>query len=416
MNRRDRILAPVLLSLWDVAVRVREDTDMQRRFFRLCVAASALIAAVGCEVLKSENPTSPSVAGPIPGVNITAPKLLEPSAGLSIRFPDQPITLLFENSSTSGQRTISYTVEVAIDEAFTNRVYSRPGLEPGPNGQTALKLPDALASDRTYYWRVWALDGANSGPYSAVSPFSIVPSSALKAPVPLAPVGGVTIATLVPELRALNAVRSGPIGSVSYTFEISDNEAFTAKAATATVAEQALETRVKFSQALIQGGRYFWRLRAYDSTATSPWSVTETFKTPGKAGPVPGPSAPRTIGIDEAASIIRFIYEDNGYHIGSGSSRDLRNLYLERAVAALHFGHSRYNPQGSDSNWCIKNAGAGRPQSDDVIVRCDTRDAWDLIAGIGADGYSWHIDYLGSLTSDQIVYAPSVSALNDLPR
>jgi len=389
---------------------------MQRRFFRLCVAASALIAAVGCEAVKSENPTSPSVAGPIPGVNITAPKLLEPSAGGSIRFPDQPITLLFENASTSGQRAISYTVEVAIDEAFTNRVYSRQGLEPGPDGRTAVKLPDALAPNRTYYWRAQALDGANSGPYSAVSPFSITPASELKAPVPVAPVGGVTIATLAPELRALNAVRSGPIGSVSYTFEISDNESFTAKVATATVAEQVQQTRVTFSQALSQDGRYFWRVRASDSTATSPWSVTESFKTPGKSAPAPVPSASRTIGIDEAASIIRFIYEDNRYQIGSGSSRDLRNLYLERAVAALHFGHSRYNPQGPDSNWCIKNAGAGRPQSDDVIARCDTRDAWDLVSGMGADGYSWHKDYLGRLPSDQIVYAPSASTLNDLPR
>jgi hypothetical protein len=389
---------------------------MQRRFFRLCVAASALIAAVGCEVAKSENPTSPSVAGPIPGVNITAPKLLEPSAGVSIRFPDQPITLLFENSSTNGQRTISYTVEVALDVAFTNQVYSRQGLEPGPNGRTTLKLPDALASDRTYYWRVSALDGANTSPYSAVGPFSIIPASELKAPVPLAPVGGVTVATLAPELRALNAVRSGPIDSVSYTFEISDNEIFTAKVATATVAEQALETRVTLSQALTPNGRYFWRVRAYDSTVTSPWSVTETFKTPAKSVPVPGPSAPRTIGIDEAATLIRFIYEDNRYNIGSGSNRDVRNLYLERAVAALHFGHSRYNPRGPDSNWCIKNGGSGRPQSDDVIVRCDTRDAWDLVAGMGADGYSWHKDYIGRLPSDQIVYAPSASALNDLPR
>jgi hypothetical protein len=32
-------------------------------------------------------------------------------------------------------------------------------------------------------------------------------------------------------------------------------------------------------------------------------------------------------------------------------------------------------PGGGDAGWCIKNGGPGRPQSDDVIARCDTRDA-----------------------------------------
>ena len=46
-----------------------------------------LLTLVGCEAQKSENPLSPSVAGPIPGVEITAPGLLEPSMGTSTRTP-----------------------------------------------------------------------------------------------------------------------------------------------------------------------------------------------------------------------------------------------------------------------------------------------------------------------------------------
>ena len=61
----------------------------------------------------------------------------------------------------------------------------------------------------------------------------------------------------------------------------------------------------------------------------------------------------------------------------------------------MHYGHSRYNPRGPDSNWCIKDAGGGRPISDDVIVRCNSRDAYDLIGGAGANGYSWHVDPIG---------------------
>ncbi len=61
--------------------------------------------------------------------------------------------------------------------------------------------------------------------------------------------------------------------------------------------------------------------------------------------------------------------------------------------------------------WCIKDGGSGRPQSDDVIVRCNSRDAWDLIGGAGANGYSFHVDYIGRLPGDQNVYAPPRSAL-----
>ena len=80
-------------------------------------------------------------------------------------------------------------------------------------------------------------------------------------------------------------------------------------------------------------------------------------------------------------------------------------------MAAVHYGHPRYNPKGPDSGWCIKDGGAGRPQSDDVIVRCGSRDAWDMVGGAGANGYSFHVDYIGRLPGDQNVYPPPRAAL-----
>ena len=49
----------------------------------LCAALTFALA--GCEAQKSSNPLSPSVAGPIPGVNITAPKLVEPAQGFKVQ-------------------------------------------------------------------------------------------------------------------------------------------------------------------------------------------------------------------------------------------------------------------------------------------------------------------------------------------
>jgi hypothetical protein len=122
------------------------------------------------------------------------------------------------------------------------------------------------------------------------------------------------------------------------------------------------------------------------------------------------------ISFEEALGILKTVYGESRYDLGSRSTREQRNVYLERATAVLHYGHPRYNPTGRDPNWCIKNGGPGRPQADDVIVRCDTRDAWDLIAGIGADGWAWAPHYIGRLPGEQRVYPPSESALDALPR
>ena len=60
------------------------------------------VCLAGCEAAKSANPTAPSVAGPIPGVNITAPRALEPYAGSTLAFSGEPQTLLIENAGRSG--------------------------------------------------------------------------------------------------------------------------------------------------------------------------------------------------------------------------------------------------------------------------------------------------------------------------
>ena len=121
--------------------------------------------------------------------------------------------------------------------------------------------------------------------------------------------------------------------------------------------------------------------------------------------------AARSIDINEAAAIIRAVHDGTGANLGGGSSRDSRNAFFAGAVAAVHYGHPRYNPKGPDSGWCIKDGGAGRPQSDDVIVRCGSRDAWDIVGGAGASGYSFHVDYIGRLPGDQNVYPPPRTAL-----
>ena len=74
---------------------------MSRNFPRLALILAATLSAAACESTKSANPLSPTVAGPIPGVNITQPKLLEPGSGWEVNADKQPLTLLIENASST---------------------------------------------------------------------------------------------------------------------------------------------------------------------------------------------------------------------------------------------------------------------------------------------------------------------------
>ena len=160
---------------------------------------------------------------------------------------------------------------------------------------------------------------------------------------------------------------------------------------------------------------YGWRIRAGLDSERGPWSVWGLFRT--VAAPVVvnnNPTAPndgtvgpaRTIGFQEAYSIIKNIHDVGRFNLGGGSSRDYRVDFIFGAVAAIHYGHPRFNPAGGDPSWCVKDAGGGRPPSDDVLVRCDTREAWDSIGGAGGNGYCFHQDYLGRLPGEQNVYPP----------
>lgn len=119
----------------------------------------------------------------------------------------------------------------------------------------------------------------------------------------------------------------------------------------------------------------------------------------------------RDIGINEAFNIIVAYHNRSGADLGRNSSREGRVDWWFSAVAVVHYGHPVHNPGGGDRGWCVKDAGGGRPPSDDVIVRCGSRDFWDLISGAGSTPYSFGITYDGILPSNQNVYAPPLSSL-----
>ena len=134
---------------------------MKLRPIRL-MSGLVLLALAGCQTSKSSTPTAPTVAGPIPGVNISAPGMLEPLQGFKFKESEQPIRLVVQNATTNGVRPLVYTFEVSGDSSFSSKVYSRSNVPPGENNKTSVQI-DRLEIGRAYFWRAWAEDGANTG-------------------------------------------------------------------------------------------------------------------------------------------------------------------------------------------------------------------------------------------------------------
>ncbi|HJZ78640.1 MAG TPA: hypothetical protein VKE51_43230 [Vicinamibacterales bacterium] len=253
------------------------------------LAIIPLTAATACTTSKSANPLSPEVAGPIPGVQISAPKTLEPSSGVKIPVDQQPLTLLAENAGTTGVRPLSYVFQIAADAGFTNIVFSREGVEPGDGGRTSLRLPDRLAPERSYFWRVKAQDGANTGPFSTAAGFDVFTPIVIEPPDLVSPAFNQVDTPLRPTFVVNNAVRSGPVGAITYMFELSDTNTFANKVFQ-EVPEQPNQTSVTPGSDLGYATVYYWHVRAFDSRTLGPWSPTRAFQT--MAQPVAPPPPP----------------------------------------------------------------------------------------------------------------------------
>ena len=106
------------------------------------IASALLLLGLGaCQTSKSSTPTAPTVAGPIPGVNISAPVMLEPAQGFKFKENEQPIRLVIQNATTNGQRALFYTFEVSSDSSFSNKVFSRANIAPGDGNRTSATPP-----------------------------------------------------------------------------------------------------------------------------------------------------------------------------------------------------------------------------------------------------------------------------------
>ena len=254
---------------------------------RNSAARSVLVLAlaaglVGCETERSRNPLSPFIAGPIAGVTISQPTAVTPINGLLIRVGDQPIQLTFSRATSNSERPFWYEVQVSRSDTLTDVVYSADKGDASGEPVDAYELAATLDPEQTYYWRVRALDGANTGPYSATAAFEVFTPLVVDKPTPTAPVGGAVTATRQATLVVNNAPVTGPATSVAYRFEVATDPGFGRVVASMTVPAGSATTTATTGD-LAWETLHYWRSRALaqgqEGEVRGPWSDTATFRT-----------------------------------------------------------------------------------------------------------------------------------------
>jgi hypothetical protein len=253
------------------------------------VVCLALFLSAACETAKSENPLSPTIAGPMEGVNFTPPKGLQPSANRQIKDTEQPFEVVIENASSTSPRPYKMRVQFATDANFSSVVWSRDGIDPQEGGQTRFIMAERLPSGRQYYWRVMADDGANQSAWSDVVGFQVLMPAAFGAPAPRAPIANEVVSTR-PELSVSNGSSQGPVSTAFYLFQVSSSPSFSNLIVNEEAVQQGGETKLVVPAPLSYSATYYWRVRISDGQTVGPWSATETFRTVAAPAPTPGPS------------------------------------------------------------------------------------------------------------------------------
>jgi hypothetical protein len=275
----------------------------QSRQLALLVVVAAVLAvgAAACGVEKSENPTSPSVAGPIAGVSITTPALVDPPPGKRFELSELPVKLTIQNSATNGQRPVNYIFEVATDNGFTSKLVTSSGVPPGPEGRTVYTLLDKpLEAGKTYYWRAQADDGANRSEPADPRTFAVYTLS-ISVPGLLSPANGQKFAfTEQPVALTIQNSTTNGERPLSFIFEVAIDPAFGSKVYSngpgGAPAGENGQTRIVLNKQLEGGRTYYWRAQAVDGVSQSQTSGSRSFsvasvaETPQPPAPSPGPA------------------------------------------------------------------------------------------------------------------------------
>ncbi|MET0557020.1 MAG: CARDB domain-containing protein [Vicinamibacteria bacterium] len=206
---------------------------------------------------------------------IVAPSIDAPADGATVAT-DHPVLSVNDATTPSGA-ALTYAFEIYRDAALTMPL---PGASNVPETplRTAWTVAVPLEEDARYWWRARATDGFSNSPWTSAAAFRVdAQNTAPGSPRTESPRDGDTVATLQPQLVAINAFDPDP-ELLTYDFRLARDLAMADVVASVTgVPETATFTRWTVPSPLDEGATYYWSVRARDPHQPSPWASPARF-------------------------------------------------------------------------------------------------------------------------------------------
>ncbi|MBN1103926.1 MAG: RHS domain-containing protein [Deltaproteobacteria bacterium] len=280
---------------WQVDVPLDENTQYWWRvracdgnFFSPWCASTLFVNT------QNDPPTRPIPRWPVEGAHVAA----------------QCPSIEVGKSSDPDLDGLTYEFQVFRDEAMTDMVFSAVDVVEGPNGGALCLIGTPLTDNVLYYWRARAKDNeqATSNWTDAASFRVNLQNDAPSAPSILAPGRGQEIEEDSPLLELRNST-DADYDVLTYCVELDTTEAFTGPGTwRSPPLPEGIGARSAFSVPvpLSDNTLYYWRARAFDGKAYSPWAC-DCFFVNRKNDP---PEAPKTLEpfnttVNDASPVLR---------------------------------------------------------------------------------------------------------------
>lgn len=189
----------------------------------------------------------------------------------------QPV-LGWTNSSDRDGDAITYVASIYSDAALTEQVAASGDIPAAEGGITSWNVPAALTNHATYYWRVAARDALGAQTLSVARSFIVNTGNTPPGePVIVGPASG----SVSPGATTVLSIESGNDAEgdlITYVFEIDTVATFDSgdKRSSGAVIRSAGATTSWAATGLLENKRYYWRVKAQDGRAETPW-VTSNF-------------------------------------------------------------------------------------------------------------------------------------------
>lgn len=229
------------------------------------------------------NNLDPEASQSAPGV----PEIIDPQDGDHI--DELTPQFIIANSMDPEGDDITYTFELFSDEAFKDQLYSETNV-PEQAGTTIWTVPEPLADNSYFYWRVRAADATGSSNWAYGRFFTDTQNEAPSEPVLNSPADNLDVDTLQPTLEIINA--QDPDGELlTYNFEVyaDVDMAVLSTSVEGVTAGEENRTTWTVDTPLEEGVVYYWRAVAVDSRGAATSSPLFSFwaNTANTAPPIP---------------------------------------------------------------------------------------------------------------------------------